>query len=99
MIEDTRTLADILYPFIDFVYTLFPVLELLAFLVFLWGLVKFVARVGGDESAVKEGKSLMVWGVIALFLMISFQTVIAVFYGDLGFGDTRSFGIPYLPVE
>jgi len=43
----------------------------IALLVFLFGLVKFVFRVGGDEAAVTDGKKLMTWGLVALFVMTS----------------------------
>ena len=42
----------------------------IALIYFFWGLAKFLFRIGGDEEAVKEGKRIMKWGVIALFVMI-----------------------------
>lgn len=42
-----------------------------ALLVFFWGLVKFVFQLGGDEKAVEDGKRIMKWGLIALFVMVS----------------------------
>lgn len=49
----------------------------IALLSFFWGLVKFIFRVGGgDENAVKNGKQLMIWGLIALFVMIAFGGII-----------------------
>lgn len=50
---------------------LIGVLVAAALLVFFWGLAKFIFRVGGDEKAVEGGKRLMIWGLIALFVMIS----------------------------
>ena len=47
-----------------------------ALLVFFWGLAKFIFRVGGDENAVEGGKRLMIWGLIALFVMISVWGII-----------------------
>lgn len=51
--------------------TLIAILVALALAVFIWGLVKFIWRLGGDEEEVKEGKKLMVWGIVALFVMLS----------------------------
>ena len=51
-----------------------PLIEIsvgLALLAFFWGLAKFIFRVGGDEKAVEEGKRIMKWGLIALFVMVS----------------------------
>ncbi|OHB17896.1 MAG: hypothetical protein A2544_01390 [Candidatus Zambryskibacteria bacterium RIFOXYD2_FULL_43_10] len=47
-----------------------------ALLVFFWGLAKFIFRVGGDEKAVEGGKRLMIWGLLALFVMISVWGII-----------------------
>ncbi len=38
--------------------------------VFLWGVVKYVTA-GADESKAKEGRNLMVYGIIALTVMVS----------------------------
>lgn len=43
----------------------------LALLAFFWGLAKFIFRVGGDEKAVEEGKRVMKWGLVALFVTVS----------------------------
>ena len=71
-----------------------PVIIGLALLAFIWGLVKFISRVGGDEKAVTEGKKLMIWGLIALFIMISIWGILRFFSASLGF---RGFGFPSLP--
>ena len=90
-----RTFSDLVDIFLNLINAALPVLAALALLVFLWGLVKFIFRVGGDEKAVNEGKSLMKWGLIALFLLVSFWSIITFFQGEVGF---RSFGhIPCLP--
>lgn len=47
----------------------------LALLVFLWGLVKFISQ-AGDPEAVKSGKSIMIWGVVALFVMVSIWGIV-----------------------
>lgn len=80
---------------IDVIDTALPVVTGLALLVFIWGLAKFIFRIGGDEKAVKEGKNLMVWGLIALFLMMSFMSILSFFHNDIGF--SRTFGLPLLP--
>ena len=42
----------------------------IALLVFFWGLVKFIFA-QGSETVKTEAKKVMVWGLIALFVMIS----------------------------
>ena len=90
-----QNFTDLIDVFIGLIRAALPVLFGLAFLVFFWGLVKFIFRVGGDESAVKEGKPLMIWGLVALFILVSFVAIIAFFYNDIGF--TRRFGDILLP--
>ena len=56
-----------------------PIIAILvgvALLAFFWGLAKFIFRVGGDEKAVEEGKMIMKWGLIALFVMVSVWGII-----------------------
>ncbi|MBI2673725.1 MAG: hypothetical protein HYX23_00370 [Candidatus Zambryskibacteria bacterium] len=87
-----KDLADI---FIDLIRTALPVVAGFALLVFFWGLAKFIFRIGGDEKAVGEGKKLMIWGLVALFILLSLMGILAFLYRDFGFG--RPFGPPLLP--
>lgn len=87
-----KELTDI---FIDLIRTALPVVTGFALVVFFWGLAKFIFRLGGDENAVKEGKNLMVWGLIAFFVLLSLMGILAFIYRDFGF--TRPFGPPLLP--
>ncbi len=51
----------------------------LALLGFFWGLAKFIFRVGGDEKAVDDGKRIMKWGLVALFVMVSVWGIVRFF--------------------
>lgn len=55
---------------------LIAILVGLALLGFFWGLARFIFRVGGDEKAVEEGKRIMIWGLIAIFVMVSVWGII-----------------------
>lgn len=79
--------------FLSFINKLLPILVAMTMLVFFWGLAGLI-RNSGDEKAVKEGKQLMVWGIVGLFVLVSFAGIINLFTGDF-FG--QSFGIPQLP--
>lgn len=68
--------------------SLIVILIALALFVFLWGLVKFIFRVGGDEKAVAEGKRVMIWGLIALFIMVSVWGIIELVQDDLGLSNS-----------
>lgn len=52
-----------------------PIVVGLALLAFFWGLVKFIFS-QGDEGSRKEAKGLMIWSVVALFIMISIVGII-----------------------
>jgi len=80
--------------FLDLIKLILPVLMGAAVVVFFWGIVKFITK-AGDEKAIKEGRSLMFWGLIALFVMLSFWGIMRFTYGELGFSKT--FGLPLLP--
>jgi hypothetical protein len=50
----------------------------IALLVFFWGLTKFIFK-AGDEKAQAEGRNTMVWGLIALFVMVSTWGIVEFF--------------------
>ncbi|MCR4279434.1 MAG: pilin [Candidatus Zambryskibacteria bacterium] len=54
----------------DLIQLLIPITAGIALLVFFWGLAKFIMK-AGDESEVANGKRLMTWGVIALFVLVT----------------------------
>ena len=88
------TTFELIGLFIDVVNPLTGLLGGFALIVFLWGLVNFIAK-SGDTKTHKEGRDLMVWGIIALFVMVSVFGILRFFYADLGFSDP--FGLPFLP--
>lgn len=48
----------------------------LALLLFIWGIIKFLAG-PGDEKNIEQGKRMMVWGVLALFILLSVWGIVA----------------------
>lgn len=48
--------------------TLVPIIMALALLYFLWGLAQYIAG-SGDEEKRKAGRDMMIYGIIALFVM------------------------------
>ena len=80
--------------FVNLLALALPVIFGLSVLVFVWGIVKFIFRVGGDEKAISDGKKLMVWGLIALFIVVSLMSILNFASGEIpGFGS----GYPLLP--
>jgi len=68
-----------------------PILIGLALLGFFWGLVKFIFSAGDAEKA-KEGKSIMIYGVIALAVMVSVWGIVNFIAGNLGIQQNASAG-------
>lgn len=76
-----QIIADFILIASDYVLTL---LTALAVLVFLYGLMKNMFKGQGSDTARSEGRKLMLWGVIGLFVMTSvwgLVTIIASFVG------------------
>ena len=71
-----------------------PIVVGIALLVFFWGLVKFIFA-QGSETVKADGKKIMIWGLIALFVMMSVWGIISFFQGAFLPGAT--FTAPTLP--
>lgn len=65
------------------VNTLIPIMMALAVLAFFWGLVKYIAS-ASDEAAKESGKNLMIWGMIALFVMVALWGILGWVQAQLG---------------
>lgn len=87
---DFKSLVQI---FLDLIKSLLPIMAGLSLLAFLYGLVVFIWN-SGDSNKHAEGRKFMVWGISALFIMVSFMGIISLFYNDLGFNASHPLGIP-----
>ena len=57
------------------------------FLLFIWGLVKFLWNVEeGSGSSSSEGKQHMIWGIVGMLIMVSFWSIIALLDNTFGLG-------------
>jgi hypothetical protein len=61
------------------------ILTTIAFLAFFWGVAKFILA-AGDSKTITEGKQYMLWGVIALFILVSMYAILGFFSDQFGFG-------------
>lgn len=64
------TIEDFIRAIGSLVSASFGIFIAIALLVFLFGLMKFIFNVGSHGKA-EEGKAMMTWGLIALFVMVS----------------------------
>ncbi|GMU74396.1 MAG: hypothetical protein AMXMBFR44_5930 [Candidatus Campbellbacteria bacterium] len=65
----------------------------IALLVFFWGIVKYISA-AGDADKAKDGKSIMLYGAIALFVLFSIFGIIRWLRGEFGVLDNRDMGSP-----
>jgi len=61
----------------------------IAIVVFFWGLISYLANIGGEDAA-KQGIKLMVWGIIALFVMVSIWGIIRLLQNTFGVGGNQT---------
>lgn len=79
----------------DIVVTLTKIVAGIALLVFFWGLVKFIYTTSQEGKA--EGKIFMVWGIIALFVMVSVWGIILFLQQQLNIHAGLPFVVPTFP--
>ena len=71
-----------------------PIVVAIALLVFFWGIVKFIFA--GEEGK-KEGKSLMIWGLVGLFIMVSVWGLVGFIGTSLGINQGSTIVVPRVP--
>ncbi len=63
-----------------------PILVTLALLYFFWGITKYI-RAGGNSEELREGKNVMIYGTVALFVMLAVWGLVIVVKNELGLGN------------
>ncbi len=60
-----------------------PIMLGLAIIYFFWGLVQYI-KSAGDPKAAAQGKSIMIYGIIAIFVMVSVYGIVGWLQGVIG---------------
>ena len=86
---------------ISFIYRmvssyLIPIAFALALLFFIWGLAIFIKN-SGSEDAHKEGRDKMIWGVLALFVIVAVWGLVRFLGNVFGIRNTGPFAPPGIP--
>ncbi len=84
-----QTLGSIADIFGNLVAVITPIIVALALLFFFWGLAKYILN-AGDETAKAEGRNIMIWGIIALFVMVSVWGLVQVLNNTFGVSQTAT---------
>ena len=87
-------LGSVLGVFSDLINLAIPVVIALAVLYFFWGLAQYVLY-SGDEGKKEEGRNIMIYGIIALFVMVSVWGLIGILQRTFGVQDQP----PIIPGE
>ncbi len=76
--------------------SLVPIAIGLAVVLFLFGVVKYVAA-GDDEAGRSSGRQLMLWGIVALFVMVSVWGLVSLLGTTVGVTQGGTGTVPTLP--
>lgn len=74
------TFEDLIDVFSKIFGKIIPFFMVLATVIFLWGVITYITA-GGEEEKISSGRTYMLWGVIALFVMIAVWGLVGVITG------------------
>ncbi len=77
MTPTPNTFADVVKIVLGLIDYAIPVVGGIALLLFIWGAAKIIFQ-GGSEEAVRDGKTRIFWGLIALFAMASVWALVSI---------------------
>ena len=75
----------------DFIAQLTPIAFAAAVLFFFYGLAKFILKSGEDQDS---GRQMMIWGVIAIFVMASVFGLVKFLQTTFNIADTDTITVP-----
>jgi mannitol-specific phosphotransferase system IIBC component len=94
---NSSTIGGVITEVTGIIGSIQPLLMAAAFLVFFWGLSKFILNSNKPEE-IKNGKNYMVWGILALFILLTYMTIIGLVSNELDIGPKDPI-IPILPTN
>ncbi len=87
------TFGGIIDEIVKILNLLLPILTAVALILFFWGLSMFILN-SGNQADLTKGKNYMFWGVLALFILITYKTIIVLVATNLDIGDGST--LPYI---
>ena len=79
----------------DLLNLVVPVLIALGVIYFIWGVVSYA--IGTDEEAKKSGREKMIYGIIALAVIVGMWGLVNILTTTFGVDDTRDINLPTTP--
>lgn len=86
-VDSAQSLASFVINFINNVAV--PLVFALAFVVFIWGVFEFFILGASNDEKKKKGKSLMMYGLIGFFLMVSVWGLVHILTGTLNLNNAQ----------
>jgi|SRR3989338_1429411 len=84
-ISDNATLKDVLCYFTKLINdSVIPLLFAVATVFFVWGAVKFFIIQADEEAQREQGKQFMIWGIVALAVMLSVWGLVGILTSTIG---------------
>lgn len=71
-----QNFQDLVYLVVSFINTAVEVVIAFAVLGFMWGVFQYIYT--DHASKIEEGRKMMVWGIIALFVMVSLWGILRI---------------------
>ncbi|MBI4155776.1 MAG: hypothetical protein HY507_00910 [Candidatus Zambryskibacteria bacterium] len=91
-----QTFGGVIAYILGIIDVLNPILFALAFLFFFWGLSKFILS-SGNQADIQKGKNYMLWGILVLFILLTFRSIISIVSTELELGPATE--KPLLPTN
>ena len=85
-IDNLGTLMETMLDWIN--GSLIPLMIAAAVLIFFWGIIKYI-KAAGDATEKAASRSIMIWGIVALFVMVSVWGLVGILSGTLGTSNDR----------
>jgi hypothetical protein len=93
----TQGLFNVLLIIANLINFALPIVVALALLYFFWGLAQYVLNASNEEKKGK-GKEIMIWGIIALFVMVSVWGIVNVVKSTFQLND-QAITVPNLNIQ
>jgi hypothetical protein len=70
--------------------TLIPLAFALCLFYFFWGVAKYIRTGAASEKAAEDGKRIMIWGIVGLFVAFSIWGIISFIKSELNIPDIQN---------